>query len=172
MRSVSSFSVLGLALFLFCLVDLAHGQAEQDCSGIRTGASIYLPLYSHIYFGDGLRPFNLAATMSFRNVDSEHGVEIVRADYFDSNGKRLRSFIDKAIVLGPLAAHNFKLKESDVAGGSGASLFISWRSATGVLPPLVESVMIGASAGQGISFTSRGVTVECGPESKRPDKVP
>jgi len=49
--------------------------------------------------------------------------------------------------------------QTDVSGGSGANFLVRWTSEAPASPLLVEAVMIGTSAQQGISFTSRGVVV-------------
>jgi hypothetical protein len=55
----------------------------------------------------------------------------------------------------PLATIRFVVAEKDVKGGSGANFLVRWESADPVNLPVVESVMIGAQSGQGISFTSQ-----------------
>jgi hypothetical protein len=124
-----------------------------------SGATVYVPLYSHIYFGDSLKPFNLAATLSIRNSDVSSPIEIVQAKYHGSDGKFIRNFLDKPVAIPPLASYSIKVKESDIEGGSGASVIVIWKSRSSVSAPIIESVMIGAAHGQGISFTSRGKVV-------------
>jgi hypothetical protein len=37
---------------------------------------------------------------------------------------------------------------------------VTWKSETGVNPPIIEAIMIGAKSGQGISFVSRGQVIK------------
>ncbi len=83
----------------------------------------------------------------------------MKADYYDSQGQRIRSYLPRPLTLGPLAATRFVVKYSDKTGGSGAHFLVQWKSEQEVNPPLLEGVMIGASGQQGISFTSRGVVI-------------
>lgn len=149
-------------LFIFILFAVTPAKSEEKtpCAADNvTGATVYVPLYSHIYFGDALKPFNLAATVSIRNIDQQKMIKIVQADYYDSTGKLIRSFLDKPITLDSLASYSFKVKESDIEGGSGASVLIRWNTQETALAPIIESVMIGTAQGQGISFSSRGTVI-------------
>ena len=56
----------------------------------------------------------------------------------------------------PLETGSFTVPESEKAGGPGAKFMVTWQAAQPVTPPLAETVMIGTSGQQGISFTSRG----------------
>ncbi|MBI4775110.1 MAG: DUF3124 domain-containing protein [Deltaproteobacteria bacterium] len=127
---------------------------------LSRGQTVYAPIYSHIYSGDKEQPFYLAATLSIRNVDPNHQITITKVDYYDSAGSLLKKYLEKAVVLDPMASTRYVVKESDKTGGSGANFLVQWKSEKMVNPPIVESVMIGAQRQQGISFTSRGKVIE------------
>ncbi len=84
---------------------------------------------------------------------------MLAVDYYAQDGKRVRAYVEQPVTVGPLGAVRYFVKESDVAGGSGASFVARWRSEVPVTPPLIESVMIGTRGQQGISFTSRGQVI-------------
>ena len=138
-----------------CTLLLAGGytmvQAQKP-----TGQTVYVPVYSHIYSGNRERPFNLAVTLSIRNTDPAGSVTLETVDYYDSAGKLVRHYLEKAIVLAPMATTRYVVKESDTSGGSGANFLIRWKSSEPINSPLIESIMIGTQSQQGISFTSRG----------------
>jgi hypothetical protein len=123
------------------------------------GQSVYVPAYSHIYVGDREMQFYLAATLSIRNTDPDHPIQVVSADYLDSKGKRLQAFISSPKSIAPLATERFVVKESDKAGGSGAKFMVTWQSQNPVAQPIVEAVMVSTRSNQGISFISRGQVV-------------
>jgi hypothetical protein len=120
------------------------------------GQTIYVPVYSHIYSGDREQPFYLAATLSIRNTDRTHAITITAVDYYDSDGKFLKHYLDKPLSLSAMATKRYVVPESDKSGGSGAKFVIEWQSDRAVAEPLIESVMISTKTQQGISFTSRG----------------
>ena len=120
------------------------------------GQSVYVPVYSHILFGDRAATFDLAATLSIRNADPVHSISVTAADYHDAGGRLVKKHIEKSIVLKPLASTEVFVPESDTSGGFGASFIVRWKSETPVVPPVIECLMIGVRSGQGISIVSPG----------------
>ena len=145
--------VLLVAMTLMAIVAAAPARSEIQ---LLKGQTLYVPAYSHIYHGDREVPFDLTVTLSIRNTDPDHAITIASADYFDSNGKLIRRYVQKETKLAPMNSTRFVIKQSDRSGGSGASFIVKWQSSVKVTPPLVETVMISTATQQGISFTSRG----------------
>ena len=68
----------------------------------------YVPVYSDIYHMDGTKRFLLTSTLSIRNISLSDSVYVFRADYHDSYGVLLRSYVDSTIMLKPLeSSYNF-----------------------------------------------------------------
>jgi hypothetical protein len=125
-----------------------------------SGQTVVVPVYSHIFIGDRAAEFNLAATLSIRNVDPGRVLSVIAADYYDSAGRLLKRHLPAPVVLKPLASTEVFIPESDTSGGFGASFIVRWVSETAVVPPVVECLMIGTRSGQGISFMSQGRVVQ------------
>jgi hypothetical protein len=125
-------------------------------SKLSKGQTVYVPVYSHIYHGDKEHPFYVAATLSIRNIDPKYSITIYELNYCDSKGQLLKKWLEKPIEIGPQSSEEYIIKESDKSGGFGAHFLIRWKSGREVNSPIMESVMIGTSGQQGISFTSRG----------------
>ena len=130
--------------------------ASDNQNELSKGQLIYVPAYSHIYSGDRERPFLLTVTLSIRNIDPDHQIKITLVDYYETQGKLLKKYIDKPTTLGPLESLRYVIPEKDKSGGSGANFIVKWQSDNFVNPPIVETIMIGAQNQQGVSFTSRG----------------
>lgn len=137
----------------------AAAASAQTGPVFSSGQTVYVPVYSHIYSGDRERPFYLAVTLSIRNTDPEKEIVVTRADYYASDGGLIKAYAQERTLLKPLSTVRFVVPESDKTGGSGASFLVAWESESAVSAPVVESVMIGTSNQQGVSFTSRGVVV-------------
>ncbi len=120
------------------------------------GQSVYVPVYSHIYSGNRERPFDLAVTLSIRNTDLNESITLAAVDYYASDGKLVKHYLQSSQRLGPMASTRYVVEESDTSGGSGANFVVKWSAETPVNQPVIESVMIGTQSQQGISFTSRG----------------
>lgn len=151
-----NYAIVGFFCFLFaftCTMSVSHA---QDAKILSKGQSIYVPAYSHIYWGNHETPFLLSVTLSIRNIDPYHSMQIVVVDYYETQGKLLRKFLDKPVSLGPLESLRYVINEKDKSGGSGANFIVEWKSEKPVNPPIIESIMIGTQNQQGLSFTSRG----------------
>jgi len=151
-------AIVVLAVLLFTLA-AGDGLAGTDIPKSK-GQTVYAPVYSHIYSGSREQRFNLAVTLSIRNTDPNHAITITAVDYFDSSGNLVEKYLPKAKTLAKMASIRYVVKESDIKGGSGANFIVVWSSAEAVNVPIIETVMIGTQAQQGISFTSRGQVIE------------
>ncbi len=131
----------------------------EDTFPLSKGQMVYVPAYSHIYIGDRERPFLLAVTLSIRNTDPSSPLTVSRVGYFDSDGRLLREYTEKPVVIQPFSSTRIVINESDASGGSGASFHVRWQADRAINQPIIETIMIGTKSQQGISFTSRGQVV-------------
>ena len=125
-----------------------------------TGQTIYVPIYSHIYYENRQKSFDLAATLSIRNTDLTSPMIVKAARYYDTNGKLLRQYVEKPIQLNALASTDFVVDRNDTSGGSGANFIVEWVAETEISEPIVEAVMIGSALQQGISWISPGRAIK------------
>jgi hypothetical protein len=134
-------------------------RAEQ-APRLSTGQALYVPVYSHVYWGEKPEPFNLACTLSIRNIDPQSSITVTAVDYYDTAGTLVGHYLEEDVVLAPLATTEYFVAERDVAGGSGANFIVRWRSPEPVNAPVVEAVMIGVDSGHGISFVSQAREID------------
>lgn len=135
--------------------------AVSVSSPSATSGTIYVPVYSSLFLGLAKREstVNLAATVSIRNVSAVHPITLDWVRYYDSVGKPIRDYLDKASTLPAMASVEFVVQRSDTRGGPGANFMIRWHAAAAVDEPLAEAIMLGQSGNAGISFNSRGRAV-------------
>jgi len=126
---------------------------------LSRGQTIYVPAYSHIYSGNREKPFLLTATLSIRNIDAKHPIQVTKVGYYATKGKLLKDCLDDPVILQPLESIRYVISQNDSSGGSGANFLVRWQSKKPVNPPIVETVMIGTQMQQGVSFTSRGQVI-------------
>ena len=150
--------LMSCIMFAIGIIAATHSRAQQDIR-LSNGQTVYVPVYSHIYYGDRETPYYLAVTVSIRNIDQANPVILTEVNYYDTNGRLIRKYLEKPMQLGANASTRFVVKESDDKGGSGANFIITWRSDRPVNVPIIESVMVGTRNQQGISFTSRGQAI-------------
>ena len=144
---------------LTALISVTAAPAAADMRLFK-GQTVYVPVYSHIYSGDREQPFYLAATLSIRNTDLKQAITLTAVDYYDSEGKFLKHYLEPPLTLNAMASKRYVVHESDKSGGSGAKFIVRWQSNQPVAEPLIEAVMISTKTQQGISFTSRGRVLE------------
>lgn len=144
-----------LTMMLMSRPPVLAGKASE----LGRGGTVYIPAYSHVYHGDRERPFYVTTTLSIRNVDLAHPITVNEINYHDFKGQLLRKCIEKPVLIGPQGSEEVIIRESDRSGGFGAHFIVRWKSGHEVNPPLMETVVIGSSGQQGISFTSRGATI-------------
>jgi hypothetical protein len=131
-------------------------RATVSADTTTAAQSVYVPIYSRIYYGDARRTIELTATLSVRNTDDVHPITLRGIRYYDSEGRLVRSELESPLVLGPLATRDWVVEERDRAGGAGANFIVEWSARDPVTEPVIEAVMIGQQGAQGISFTSIG----------------
>lgn len=133
---------------------------QTDLSQAAIGQTIYVPVYSHIYYENKQKSLNLAATLSIRNTDSNNPIFITAVRYYGSEGQLIQQYLEQPIKLAPLASTDFVVARTDTSGGSGANFIVEWVAMKVVIEPIVEAIMISAEIGQGISFISPGKVIK------------
>ncbi|MFZ0484844.1 MAG: DUF3124 domain-containing protein [Desulfobacterales bacterium] len=147
-----------LILLSICFFSPLPVNADEKI-GLSDGQIIYVPAYSHIYIGNRETPFLLTVTLSIRNIDPKHQIKITLVDYYETQGRLLKKYVEKPVILNPLESLRYVVPERDKAGGSGANFIVEWKSNKFINPPIVESIMISTKSNQGVSFTSRGQVI-------------
>ena len=113
-----------LGIYFFPPISL---YARDNQGALSKKQQIYVPAYSHIYSGDKERPFLLTVTLSIRNIDPNHQINITRVDYYETQGKLIKKYNEKPSVLGPLESMRYVVPEKDKSGGSGAYFIVEWQ---------------------------------------------
>jgi hypothetical protein len=149
-----------LCILIFSIILLSFSGSKVYSKTNTFSQTVYVPAYSSIFHGNNFKVLDLAVTLSIRNTNLKNSITIRSVDYFDNSGKLIKHYLTGISKVGPLETVNFVIKESDKTGGTGANFIIKWLSDKKVNSPLIESVMIGTSGQQGISFASRGIVID------------
>lgn len=131
-----------------------------DDKKIVIGQTIYVPIYSHVYYEDQRKILNLAATLSIRNTDLAQPMIITSVRYYDTAGNLVKQYLPRPAQLGALASTDFVIDLRDTSGGSGANFIVEWVAEKEISEPVVEAVMIGTESNRGISFISPGKAIK------------
>lgn len=120
---------------------------------------IYVPAYSHVAT-PGYGTTSLATTLTIHNVASFGKLTIRSVEYHEPRSDEVKHLLRNPAELLPLHTLDFVLDEVDHEGGTSAAFVITYdNDKHGTRAPLVEAVMIGATARGAFAFTSRGIEV-------------
>ncbi len=154
----------GLFALVFCLFGQSTAGIAQEARPLSKGQSVYLPIYSHMLYGNlgksGKASFVLlSALVSIRNTDSKRPLRILSAKYFDTQGKLLGERVSGPAVLPPLGTLELFVELNDASGGSGANFVVKWEADAAINPPLVEALHANMDGGKAVIFTTQSVPV-------------
>jgi hypothetical protein len=132
---------------------------------LSSGQSIYLPVYSHVYHGelgkDGKYSQTLVSThVSIRNTDPQVPIRLVSANYHDTQGRLVRTYVTAPVTIPPLGTHELIVARSDTAGGSGANFLIVWNAAALANPPIVEALHADIREARTLMFVTTGQPIK------------
>ena len=144
---------------------LAMGSAlGQEARPKTPGQTLYLPVYSHLLYGNVVRSGSvsqvlLSALVSIRNTDPKRTIRVNFANYYNTQGKLLRNFVPQAVAVPPFGTHELFVEQNDVSGGSGANFVIEWSADGPANPPLVEWLHANMDSGKAVIVTTQAVPI-------------
>ena len=136
------------------------GHAAGQAPVVRSsGQVLYLPIYSHVWHGDldskGEPAKALVSiSVSIRNTDPQKPIRVTSAQYYDTDGKKLREYVNAPRTVKPMGTLELFIPRGDDTGGSGANFVIVWKSDSPASPPIVEGFHANLPAGRSIAFTT------------------
>lgn len=102
----------------------------------------------------------MTAILSIRNISPENSIIITKVEYYDTNGKLIKNYIDHSFSLDKMSSKDFVIPESDLSGGVGANFLVEWKSTIPLAAPIMESIMLGTVGTKAFSFSSRGKKIK------------
>lgn len=153
-----------IASFALALLLAATSAMAQEIRAPSKGQSLYLPVYSHMLYGNisskgQAARVLLSAMVSIRNTDMKRPIRVLSARYYDTGGRFLRDYVPAVQTIPPLGTLELFVELNDESGGSGANFLINWESAQPVSPPLVEALHANMDSGKAVILTTQAVPV-------------
>ncbi|KZS41943.1 hypothetical protein AWE51_00430 [Aquimarina aggregata] len=130
---------------------------EKD--SLEIGKS-YLSIYSQIYSLTEDTKHNLTAMASMRNTSTVDTIFVLKAQYFDTHGKVVRTYFEEPIYLAPMETTEIIIDEIDISGGTGSNFIFEWKIPKNCPEPLFEGVMSSTMGQQGLSFTTQAKRIK------------
>ncbi len=141
------------------IYDFSKHEVESDILTDLEKGSSYLSVYSEIYSNTEKRTHSLTVTVSIRNINTSKKIYLTKADYYDTHGSLLTSYVKNPIEVLPLETIEIVIDKSQSLGGTGGNFIFDWAKENNSSSPIFEGIMISTSGQQGISFTTNGVSI-------------
>jgi hypothetical protein len=143
---------------LAALLVVSWGGVVQGAAKLVKGQTVYIPSYSNVISGPPIyMVVPLRANLVIHNTDPSQAISIARIDEYDTEGKKVSSYLKAPVTLNPLGAMRVVVKESKKeAEGLGANFIIQWQAEKKVNEPIIECLIIGSLGAQGFSFNTQG----------------
>lgn len=153
-----------LITMLFAAACYSGMAVAQEARPLSRGQSLYLPVYSHLLYGNLDKKGNasralLSALVSIRNTDPRRPLKVLSARYFDTSGRFLREYVSAPVSVPPFGTHELFVELHDESGGSGANFVIRWESAESMNPPLVEAIHANMDSGKAVIVTTQALPI-------------
>ncbi|MCB9426523.1 MAG: DUF3124 domain-containing protein [Flavobacteriales bacterium] len=120
----------------------------------------YLSVYSQIYNFSQNQKFNLTGMVSMRNVSETDTIYLLRADYYNTAGTKIRTYFDYPVYVLPMETLEIVISKKDIEGGTGSNFIIEWKTPLNCPDPLFEGIMNSIQGSQGVSFTTSAKRLE------------
>lgn len=133
--------------------------AIEKVDSLVNGKS-YLSVYSQIYSLTQKQKYNLTGMVSLRNISDKDTIYLLRADYYNTEGLKVRTYFDYPIFVLPMETLEIVIAQADVEGGTGSNFLFEWKTPPNCPEPLFEGVMSSMQGTQGISFITQAKRVE------------
>ncbi|MEP3836283.1 MAG: DUF3124 domain-containing protein [Algibacter sp.] len=164
------FSIALLLLLFNCnetkeVSSLHHENWSKRKANIKATDSLifgksYLSIYSQIYSVSEHVTHNLTVMVSLRNTSDLDTIYLLKANYYDSHGKPVKTYFKDPIYLGPMETTEIIIGEKDVTGGTGSNFIFEWQTPKNCPEPLFEGIMNSTKGQQGLSFTTQAKRIQ------------
>jgi len=156
---VEKYTKLSLGIIFWGCIFASMSHAESEIKMWKS-QTVYVPIYSYIFSRGDEKHLNLGVNLSLRNTDSAYSINITEVNYYDSEGKLIKSYLNSQKELKPMASTYFLIERRDKSGGWGANFIVMWESAKSVTEPLIEAIHMGTAGPNSYAFDSRGKVIK------------
>ncbi len=117
----------------------------------------YLSVYSEMYSYSQKQKYSMTGMISMRNVSEKDTIYLLRADYYDTVGAKIRAYFNHPVYLRPMETVEIVIAHEDVEGGTGSNFLFEWKTPPGCPEPLFEGVMNSMQGNRGVAFVTQGI---------------
>ena len=129
--------------------------ADVDTSVLQYRQQVYVPVNAR---PNRKKSFikNATTVLKIRNTSLSDSLYVFKVHYFDTEGQRIKNFVDSALLVKPMATTEIVVRNRDF-DSIGDNFIVEWRSGNPV-QPLIQVV---GTNGQDVSLLNeRGILIE------------
>jgi hypothetical protein len=112
-----------------------HEVSPTELSNLEKRTS-YLSVYSEIYSNTEKRTHSLTVTVSIRNTSTDKNIYLAKADYYDTHGDLITSYVTNPIKVVPLETIEIVIDKSQNHGGTGGNFIFEWAKDSTTTDPI------------------------------------
>lgn len=120
----------------------------------------YLSVYSEMHSATLERKYSLVSMVSMRNISETDTLYLLRADYYNTEGSKIRTYFDFPIFVLPMETIEIIIEYADNEGGTGSNFLFEWETPVNCPEPFFEAVMSSRQGTQGMAFVTHGRRVK------------
>jgi len=123
------------------------------------GQVLYVPVYSNIPVNNQKSMYNnISTVLAIHNTDFQSPIYITCVNYLNTKGMMVAKFLSQRVTVMPMETKDFFIPEKDTSG-AGANFIVEWVCDSTVSTPKIETVMIGVSSSNSVSFISEATVL-------------
>lgn len=135
-------------------------KAKIDMSDSLIYGKSYLSVYSQIYSFTQHQKYRLTGMISMRNVSDTDTIYFLKADYYNTDGQKIRTYFNYPIYVKPMETLEIVIAQEDIEGGTGSNFIFEWQTPKNCPAPLFEGIMNSMHGTQGMSFTTHAIRIK------------
>lgn len=132
---------------------------NKKLDGTFKYTTFYVPVYSHIYISDE-NYVKMGITLSIRNTDLSQDLYIETIDYYNTEGKLVKTYIEQPHILKAMSSVDFIVDLDDMSGGNGAKFLVKVASKDQTPIPVIQAIMIHSVGNNNFSFVTDGYLIK------------
>lgn len=134
---------------------------KSEATNLEIHQEVYVPAYSNLYYETDQRKAFFTVILSLRNISFTDSIYFDHIQYYDSEGKMIREFSEKILVLRPMESFEYIIESPNKEGGPGANFVVGYASKAILKnPPFIEAIMMGTIGNYGFAFSSPSIDIE------------
>lgn len=125
-----------------------------DTSSLNYRQEVYVPVNSKLYSEKRPGRLNLTTVLKIRNTSFSDSIYVFKIDYYDTEGRTLKKYIDSVLLVKPMSTTEIIVKKDEFKT-AGDNFIVEWRANKPKQFPLIQAIT--SDPETKLSFTTEGI---------------